>query len=275
MTLLHAAVLIATLLYSRVSLAQGVSFLGMCNKSWNCEATAALWDKKIVTGWLENTFGEQCDCADKLLQDPRSKVVRVHIINSPCMRNNRCRRYEVLYGETAASASRKILRKDKRFFKKFDAVLERAALRIESAKGRLRCYISPCLECDLYENARRVLLLRVSARMPYCRVVDNPNSGSCIRGAVCERHGDSPSTIDPCIVDLDGTDGSRIDANKWVARYRHCAVSYYWEPWMNCITGRFVDPRKRVCDYGKKYFTRLKEALCHSSSHQSYAICSH
>lgn len=242
------AILIAFIRAQEVDAAP--SLLGMCHKTWNCERTEALFKGTITTGWLENTFGTECACVDRLLQSSKPKVIRVHLINSPCMRNRRCGRYELLYGETKESASRKINRGDKRILDRFNVILERAAKRIESSKGRLQCYVSPCLECDLNANARRVLFDAVSARLPNCVLVDSPHKQSCLKGYVCEMHGASPNVRKPCIVDLDGVDGRTVDIKSWVEKYRSCDLRFYWEPWMNCNTvvgGRFTDPRKRVC----------------------------
>jgi hypothetical protein len=245
------AIILLTLFPSSVVAAPN-SLLGMCHKKWNCERTEALFKSTITTGWLENTFGTECACADKLLQSSKPKVIRVHLVNSVCMRNRRCGRYELLYGETKASASRKINRGDARILGGFNAILERAAKRIESSKGNLQCYISPCLECDLNASARRVLFTAVSARLPNCVLVDNPHRQSCLKGYVCESHGAHPEVRKPCIVDMDGSDGRFIDVNSWVEKYSSCDLRFYWEPWMNCNTavgGRFVDPRKRVCRF--------------------------
>jgi len=228
------------------------SLLGMCHKKWDCERTENLFKHTIVTGWVESTFGEKCACADKLLSSPKPKVIRVHLVNSICMRNRRCGRYELFYGETRVSASRKIIRGDKRILEGFNRILERAAVRIETSKGNLRCYISPCLECDLSASARRILLDLVSARLPNCVLVDNPHRQSCLEGYVCESHGESPKVRKPCIVDMDGVDGRLLNVKSWVEKYRSCDLRFYWEPWMNCNTavgGRFVDPRKRVCRF--------------------------
>jgi hypothetical protein len=240
--------LVSILVLPCTAASQAKSLLGMCNKTWDCSKTIKSFNgsSTLSFGWLENSFGEQCPCVDTLLKDARKKVVRIHLLNSPCMRNRRCGKYEVLWRETASSASRKIMKHDKRFMERFNKVLERAAVRLESTKD-VKCYVSPCLECDLYENARRVLLNRVSNRLPNCVVVDNPHEQRCIPGTVCEQHGENPIVSKPCIVDLDGIDGSTINISRWLNKYRGCDMRFVWYPWMNCISGRFTDPRQRKC----------------------------
>lgn len=249
------------------------SLLGMCHRQFDCNAVKSLYDgqETIVTGWLENTFSPQCKCADRLLEDSRPKVVRVHIANGPCMRNRRCGRYEVFAGETIASANRAFERGRGAAVTRFKRVVERAAARLAN-RNNLTCYVSPCLECDLNERARRYMATVVSSAMPYCNLVDNPYKRSCFRGAVCEKHGVNPNLSKPCIVDLDGIDGSTIAIKPWVEKYRHCDVTYYWEPWMNCIRGDFIDPRNRNCKYDSSLFDYLKGVLCRYFS-QSFAIC--
>jgi hypothetical protein len=243
------------------------SYLAMCHKEWNCTATLQTLAAQdaVVTGWLENTFNAQCPCGDKLLALPNPKVIRVHLINSPCMRNRRCGRYEVLYGYSKASASQAVHIQGSRLNRRFNAVLERFKKRLAKAQNPIQCYVSPCLECDLDGPARRVLLNRVSTSLPGCILVDNPHRQSCLRGFVCERHGYSVPESQPCITDMDGLDGATVPVKRWVANSRHCAISYYWEPWMNCNTGiggTFVDPRKRECGFRLKNFDKTAGILC-------------
>lgn len=244
--------------------AQANSLLGICHKDFNCGSISSLYDgqETIVLSWLENTFGTKCSCLNKLLQDSRPKVIRAHIIQSPCMRNNRCGRYEALYGYTAASASRAIVRGRGRAFTEFQRGLARLKKRLETATNIQTCYVSPCLECDLYESARRRLSSLVLSALPFCNIVDNPFRRKCLSGAICEKHGDTARVSAPCIVDLDGTDGRKVDVKKWVEQYRHCDLQFYWEPWMNCIRGGFIDPRKRDCKYRQDTFDSTRDILC-------------
>ena len=256
--------------------AQGASYLGLCHKDFDCTAVERTWrDSGIIfTGWLENTFGASCKCGDRLLRSHKQKVIRVHLVNSPCMRNKRCGRYEVLYRETAASASRKVLRNDIRFYRKFNTVLTRFKKRIEQANDGLLCYLSPCLECDLNVKARKKLLNLVRLAVPECIPVDSPLRGSCVSGAVCERHGESPMVSGACITDLDGVDGSKIDLARFVRLSKKCDISYYWEPWMNCNRGSFIDPRKRNCKYDNSYFDKTRGILCQSFLRPLFGTCS-
>lgn len=243
---MRLAILVVSIFASFSAHSQGLSYLGMCNPTWDCEESLRVWALEPL-GWLENTFGTECQCVDRFLSKPEDKVIRVHLINSPCMRNKRCGRYEVLYGETAASASRKVVRDNKRFMSRFNRVLERFKERLSKATGNVKCYVSPCLECDLYERARRHLADIVSAAVPSCTIVDNPFRRRCLPGYVCEKHGEDPKLSAPCVVDLDGIDAADVEINKWLAKYQHCDLRFIWNTWMNCISDKFIDPRKRVC----------------------------
>ena len=252
------------LLLSAQSAVAAPSLLGLCHRSFSCSGVRALYNgqDKLTLSWLENTFGTECKCAEELLSDSRPKTIRVHLINSPCFRNKRCGSYEVLYGVTLPQANRSFITKRGQPFLRFKRVLKRAASRIARAKAPVTCYVSPCLECDLNERARRVMGDLVSAAMPSCNLVDNPYRQRCIPGYTCEKHGETARVSKPCIVDLDGTDGQTIDVKKWLERYKDCDLRFYWEPWMNCISGAFIDPRKRSCVTNTKLFKRVKEDLC-------------
>lgn len=238
------------------------SLLGMCHKDWNCDATIKLYDsqERIILSWLEGTFARSCKCVDRLLTTPKLVTVRAHLINSVCMRNKRCGLYETLWGYTAASASRAVNKPGSRLRRRFDKVLTAFKRRIEGKS--ITCYVSTCLECDLYEPARRTLANLVSAALPNCNIVDNPFRRKCLPGYICEKHGFNPNVSKPCIVDLDGTDGTTIDVKNWVANYKHCDLQFYWERWMNCINDSFVDPRSRNCKYDTPIFDNLNGILC-------------
>jgi len=263
---------ICALLLSLASAHAAPSLLGICHKDFNCDGVNKLYSgqDKLVISYLENTFGNDCKCLKRLLNDPRAKVIRVHLIQSPCMRNKRCGRYEALWGYTAASANRAVKNPKSRLRTRFQQAVDNFNRRIAGVSN-LTCYVSPCLECDLNANSRRILTNVVSAALPVCNVVDNPYRQRCLPGYTCEQHGVNPALSAPCIIDLDGIDGATIDLKKWVAKYKHCDLSFYWEPWMNCIRGKFVDPRSRNCSYGKSIF---EGALCRSFLHPSSATCS-
>lgn len=266
---------ILCLVVSNLAYADAPSLLGLCHPQFNCTNVKKLYDgqETIIAGWLENTFGESCKCADALLSDPRPKVIRVHLVNGPCMRNKRCGKYEVFSGYTAAGASREFGRGKGRAVRRFQKVLARAKQRIEAAKGEVKCFVSPCLECDLDDKARRNMLRLVHDALPSCYLVDNPLRQRCIKGTICEKHGEHIKVQAPCIADLDGTNGATIDIQKWANSVKHCELSYYWEPWMNCIRGEFIDPRKRSCKHPRSVFKFTKETICRYF-YQSSDTCS-
>ena len=105
----------------------GLSYLGLCAKEWNCKGTIASYNRveQINIGWLENTFARDCRCAKQILNQDKPVTLRVHLTNSPCLRKNRCGSYEVFAGETVASASKKIARRNRRLLTKYRAVVKR------------------------------------------------------------------------------------------------------------------------------------------------------
>jgi hypothetical protein len=268
-------VLFVLLAFMATAQAQGASYIGLCHPDTNCRAVKETWRNQdtIITGWLETTFGQECKCADELLKSRKPKVVRVHLLNGPCLRNNRCGPYEAFYGYSIEQANQAVHKPNSRLMRRFRSGLQRLRKRLAGAEG-VQCYVSPCLECDLNERARRNLLSVVSAVLPDCIPVDNPLRSRCIAGYTCEKHGVAPRVSVPCIVDLDGIDGSYIDVDKFADRYRHCDISFYWEPFMNCIRGSFIDPRKRNCRYESSMYQYIKGVLCLSFLRQSFDICS-
>lgn len=250
----------------------GISYLGLCHPNFDCTGVLESFrGRPIVTGWIENTFGASCECGERILRQRKEKIIRVHLTNSPCLRNGRCGKHEVFAGLTVASADRKIRQKNPRILRKFRAVAERFKARLDNARGGLTCYVSPCLECDLSANARRVLFRITEDILPNCVLVDSVHNRECLLGKVCEKHGDNPGLSRPCIADLDGVDGKEVDLRKYRRATIDCDVRYYWEPWLNCIKlGKFVEPIERACQYPRRKFTQIKDRLCSLSS---YRLC--
>ena len=219
MKLVLVLILLVSVLAPSYTAAQGVSYIGLCNGTWNCDKTLATWHgKPIIVGWLEDSFGKRCECADKILQQKKRKTIRVHLANGPCLRNKPCQRHDVFYGYTIVSANRAAKIPESRLRKRLDVLALRLKQRIEQSKGPLTCYVSPCLECDLNGTARKALVSAVSATLPSCVIVDNPLKTSCLRGAVCERHGTNPTLWKPCIADMDGTEANSIVTGKQIGR---------------------------------------------------------
>jgi len=251
---------------SQASAAPALSYLGMCQKTWPCERSLSAFDgmDTIRTGWLEHTFANDCQCADRLLSDPRPKEIRVHISNGPCLRNRRCGPYEVFSGETIASANRKVKRRNKKLIGKYVAVAKNLADRVAQSKGGLTCYVSPMLESDLDEEARTILHDITRGVLPGCSLVDNPHRRPCLPNTICEGHGATPRVKRPCIADMDGAPAESEDELKFLRVTRQCDLSFIWGLGLNCNTAlgqKFIDPRKRDCDRPKKYYENLARYL--------------
>lgn len=243
----------------------GLSYLGMCHRTWSCEASLKAFSGQPVirVGWLEQTFGSSCPCAERVLKARRPKEIRVHLTNGACLRNRRCGRYETFYGETIASANRKVLRGDTRLLKRFEKVVLRFKERLSKGQ-RVTCWVSPMLESDLNGRARAVLHSITSHHLPECRLVDSPHGRSCLKGVTCERHGSAPRLRSPCVSDLDGVTVEEVSVRNYLRRTKGCDLRFIWSRGLNCLPPEgepFKDPRKRQCAHSVGYFKGLSRHL--------------
>lgn len=261
-------VLIVLLAFIASAQAQGTSYIGLCSKSWPCEKTLATWQKTpIIVGWLEDSFGSSCQCADTILSQDKPKTIRVHLANGACLRNRRCEPHDVLFGYTIASATRAAKIPSSRLRKRLDVLAKRLKQRIEQSKGALICYVSPVLESDFNGPTRKALISAVFAVLPNCIVVDNPLRSSCLRGTVCERHGIDPNLQQPCIADLDGTEAkSELDLKTYYANTKQCDILFYWSAWMNCNFRAWKYPSTRNCNHPSYNFTKAGKTAWNSLS---------
>jgi hypothetical protein len=246
----------------------GASYLALCNKTWKCDESLKAFDglDTIRVGWLAQSFGDECPCADKLLSDPRPKVVRIHLANSTCFRERGrvCGKQEVFHGESVRSADTKVREADPRLMSRFNYVAARARKLLQGRRN-LKCYVSPCLECNLSVPARRTLIARSKRFFPQCEIVDNPADGPCVPGYLCEKHGPDASLRKPCGADLDGDDFQTLDVGAFKRKFKDCDYAFIWGRRMNCLRGTgFTDPRKRNCgDVPNRYFKAVGELLKH------------
>lgn len=230
----------------------GLSYLGICNPTWPCESSlnAFRYTDIIRTGWIEQTFGSRCTCADELLQDERPKEIRVHLANGPCLRNARCGRGEVFYGFSVASANRDLQRPTSTIAKRFEKLAKRLKERLQRARGALICYISPIMEADIRERQRLTLHRIAGAYLPNCTLVDNPHKRPCLPDTVCEQHGPTVAVKPPCITDLDGVSAYDTHVPTYLRSSAKCDLSFLWTHGFNCnkqgesFSG---EPSKRDC----------------------------
>jgi hypothetical protein len=243
-----------------------LSYLGMCHKTWPCQSSLKAFNRVAVikTGWLEGTFAEDCQCADTLLQDPRPKVIRVHLTNGACLRNRRCGRYEVWAGETIASGDKKVRERNVRLLARYRKAVKVFRDRLSRSQGGLTCYVSPVLESDYGRPARRVLRSITHRYLPSCAHVDSVLRGHCLKGSICEKHGPEPGLHAPCISDLDGIPVEAISLQAFLRATDQCDLRFVWTGGFNCnpySQGRFIDPRERDCSVPRGYFRLFNRVL--------------
>lgn len=225
------------------------SLIGICHKTWDCNKTIEQFKERGVArfGYLAPpTFGEDCKCVRHILSLPMPKVIRIHLSNGPCLRNQRCEPREVFAGETIKSADRKIRRRDPDLMLRYYKWAIKASVMLHGVNN-LTCYVSPTLESDFSPRARRILLDETRDMFRQCQLVDNPLNGPCLPGYICERHGPEPKLKAPCIADLDGSIVNDLERRAYYAATRACLISYDWKPSFNCTEKTFVYPRKRDC----------------------------
>jgi len=225
------------------------SLIGLCSKTWDCGKTIEQFKERGIArfGYLAPpTFGEDCKCARRIYSLPMSKIVRIHLSNGPCLRNQRCEPREVFAGETIKSADRKIRRRDPDLMLRYYKWVIKSAVMLHGVNN-LTCYVSPTLESDFSPRARRILLDETKDMFPQCQLVDNPLKGPCLDGYICERHGPNPRLKPPCIADLDGSEVNAEERSAYHARTNSCILSLNWKPSFNCLEKTFISPRKRDC----------------------------
>lgn len=226
---------------------RGISELGLCHprNKWGQVKKQFSGAPVIVTGWLDNTFNAAgCPNAQKLMLSPKKKIVRVHIMNGPGLRNKRLEPHEIHFGYTKSGLDKKIRQRNPEFLARYIGRLEAVRAITDTHRGKLKLYLSPCLECDFSKPARKVLLEQAGLVFPEATLVDNPLKGSCVSGVLCERHGPDKRGD---IVDLDGISLDVVNVKKWAKTVRPVRLRYAWKPCNNGLKQgqKWLPPTKR------------------------------
>jgi hypothetical protein len=229
---------------------RGASYIGICNPSFPCEK--AIRGIKAL-GYLADAFGHRCQCVQEFLKTPGPKYLRVHLANGTCFpeRGRRCGRKDVFYRESLKSAESKILRKDKRLMRVYEASILRTKRLLGVADAETTIRYSLALEAPFSNRARQRLLEIAKTHLPEEALVDSVLSQKCLRGLICERHGDSMrySSGQRCISDTDGIPLFEANLERLRGRSQSCEAIFYWTTGFNLLpygyTGRFIYPYER------------------------------
>jgi hypothetical protein len=229
---------------------QGASYIGICNPNFPCKK--ALQNVSAV-GYLADSFGHRCQCVQRFLTNPGMKYLRVHLSNGTCFpeRNRRCGKYDVFRGETLETAEQKLIKKDPKLLGRFEASILRTKrlLALSDANTTIRYSLS--MEAPFSNKARLSLLEIAKKHLPEEALVDSVLSQRCLKGLICEKHGDSMryAATQRCISDTDGLSLFDADIDKLRNRSKQCEAIFYWSMGFNLLKyghkGSFIYPYKR------------------------------
>lgn len=197
--------------------------------------------------------------------------LQIHLVNEPCLRNQRCGKYELLSGLSVKRFKRLIATRSSSFRAKVRRYASRASRRIlPHLPYNTTCALNPLLETVLHRKEAAIFFSWVAPFFNHrCLLVWNPignNPGAPIEGAYfSEGHGES-IRFDyryPCIANNDGTPVLKGRMRRFLHRYRRCAAVFLWSFGDNCNTDSdvvFTDPRKRECKW-KSDWRDIRKAL--------------
>lgn len=211
---------------------RGVSALGMCSPRYDYAnmMTSFKYASVIRTKFLDNTFNPNgCKNLELLMREPKPLDMMSVILNGPGLRNGRLEKHEIHFGHSVSSLNRAVLNKEPKFMAKFDSRLNKIAAILNTRTGALTHRVNVCLECDLSQPARRILMERAKLVFPTAIYIDNPMQGACIPGLICEKHGSTANPPKPKSVDLDGEDYDGIKARQWGLRHADAETVYAWK----------------------------------------------
>lgn len=250
----------------------GGDFLAGMHKDFPVGDALKLYDgvERPFLGLLYLTFGnsEELLIEFKLSLDGRTSVVRIHISNEACRRNERCQEFDFLPELSVDDYNQALETGDPSVYGPIGALIESLAALLERHKAiGMEQYISTGLENNFTPEAECALIafIRSITGIP---VVSNPlyfRDMPC-RPDVWEFHGITAPVRTPCISSLDGVAPFQEDQAlaDWLhATYNQCIAGAVWYPrWQGIDDGPFVAPALRRPAIGsevQKFITLFDE----------------
>jgi hypothetical protein len=235
----------------------GASYIGICNPNFPCEK--ALQGINAL-GYLADAFGHRCQCVRRFLNTPGKKYLRVHLANGTCFpeRGRKCGRRDVFFRETLKTAESKLLKRDTALLRNYEASILRTKRLLSAADAETTIRYSLTLEAPFSNRARQRLLEVAKRHFPEKVLVDSVLSQGCLKGLICERHGDSVSYLpgQRCISDTDGIPFSDANLHGLRSSSQSCEAIFYWSTGFNLLpygySGKFIYPydrRHRMADW--------------------------
>lgn len=225
----------------------GHDLIGLHSKHFNTKPICKFYSKRTPISVLDWTFGVDATNSDIVLNCVSPSHYTIDILNTVCVRNGNCGKYEPLYGYTINSLNTSLENGNKKILNHLkERVLVYKSLSIKYPATKFS--VSPALEHNLTKKAYRVLADAVLLVWPGVQLVNSPMktlSAEDYRGAWIERHGSDPWRSQ--LSSLDGTDVNLIRVQKWLKTTEGNIITYVWSHSYNCrVNGAFQDPRLRT-----------------------------
>lgn len=231
----------------------GHDLLGAQQPNFDYKSAAQFIPTASPLGFLDHTFGNSIAPIRYLITNIRPRFVRVHFLNTVCVRNRNCGRYEPVAGYSISSLDKAIQKKDP---KVINHLIDRVNVWKKLAQENPGTFflVSPALEHNMQKQSWRVLADVILTTWPGVQLVNNGMGGVSVeeyRGAWVERHGKNDAGDQ--INSLDGEDITDIKVPAWLKKTRKNIITFRWSRVYNCRDQKkdknhnhiFTDPRKR------------------------------
>lgn len=208
--------------------------------------------------WLYNSFGADFKNPKSELARPEENGTEVAFLNTSCVNNGNCSKYELLYGYTNASLHEAIIKKDPKLIKTLQTGAKSLGDFLNSAiRPDQFCNINTLLE---FKGSRADYSMVTELIRPFmpskCVYIWNPMAPAGTPQApalISESHGPGPifSKDIRCIANPDGSTIPDSDYPSYLYKYgKDCDAAVAWGPNMNCRgsdSPANQDPQSRSC----------------------------
>ena len=215
----------------------GFDLLGLLYPRYQVGSIRNLLPPHSFIGVLDGSFGTDTTNLEVLLSSGRVGGVRVHLLNTVCLRNDNCGPSDNLtYRISPEAFEQKLAYADASFYQ---YITGRTAI-YRNLSDRFPCvkfFISPMLEHDVNGRAFDNAASWIRASWPGITIVNNPHEGAVATSAdLLECHG-SGIPVACGLSSWDGTDirrSSLMERQGWRSGAAQTISALSWSPDLNC-----------------------------------------
>jgi hypothetical protein len=245
----HLILFLLLLLFASPAIAEpsiGLDHLALLSPNYPESDVVQALAKYPAVGFLWRSFGTDLTKVERILDTGKVKILRVHLLNGPGLRNGQLAEYESLYGMKLKDFKSALRSNNPKILKLIETESKDVCEYLAKKYPQVKVLCSPVLEHNLDKEEFFIVSKAATLGSPSSVIIDNPVKASASNlDSTDELHGYPKTAVE--IISLDGSEPIAGETpESYAERYPQSKTVFWWTWSMNCRRpGKFIPPRER------------------------------